>query len=109
MAKNRKEPKIKLKRPDKSGPDPSQQTLFDIAQQRGLLEDEVLIGRVGESILWSMSLTMVHFTFDVLVASQYAVDIEWLTLAKRTLQAFPGMQSLSLVLALSFPGSRSAF
>lgn len=112
MARQRKEkdPKIKLKQPDRSGPDPTHQTLLDIAEQRGLMnipeEDgsrsgldengDPLIGRLGESILWSISLTMLHFTLDVLVANQYAVDIQWPKLITRTLQAFPSTFLLSV-------------
>lgn len=109
MARNRKEKdfKVKLKQPDRSGPDPSQETLLDMAQKRGLLDipqgnvkgqpgsagadEEPLIGRLGESMLWSSSLTMVHFTLDVLVAHQYAIEISWSDIIKRTIiQAFPG-------------------
>lgn len=107
MARQRKEKdvKIKLKHADRSGPDPSRETLLDLAEKRGLLnipdeekEDrtgldengEPLIGRLGESILWSISLTMLHFTLDVLVAHQYAVDIKWSHIITRTAQAFPG-------------------
>ncbi len=87
--------------PNRSGPDPSQETLLDIAEKRGLLKaqqaaqegldenGEPLIGRLGESILWSISLTMLHFTLDVLVAHQYAVDIKWPALIRRGVQAFP--------------------
>ncbi|KAE9373567.1 hypothetical protein N431DRAFT_504206 [Stipitochalara longipes BDJ] len=97
----KKDAKIKLARPDRSGPDPSQETLLDIAEKRGLLKaqqaaeegldesGEPLVGRVGESILWSISLTMLHFTLDVLVANQYAVAIKWPALITRTAQAFP--------------------
>lgn len=107
MARNRKDKggKIPLKQPDRSGPDPSQETLLEMAEQRGLLnipqavgknkaepaaDDEPLIGRLGESMLWTFSLTMLHFSMDVLVARQYAVEIEWDKLFKRSLQAFPG-------------------
>jgi hypothetical protein len=104
-AKERKDAKFKLKQPNRSGPDPSQQTLLDLAEQRGLLktqpgqkaegeeleDDEPLVGRLGESILWSMSLTMLHFTLDVLVSHQYAVEIEWPAIMKKTAQAFPGI------------------
>lgn len=111
MARNRKEksPKIPLSLPDKSGP--SQATLLDIAEQRGLLktydgktdtaqlgsrirpekDEEPLVGRIGESVMWSISLTMLHFTMDVLVSHQYAVEIVWRDLVWRSLQAFPGM------------------
>jgi hypothetical protein len=109
MARNRKDKdaKIPLKKPDRSGPDPSQETLLQMAEQRGLLnipqavgkgknkaepaaDEEPLIGRLGESMLWTFSLTMLHFSMDVLVARQYAVEIEWDKLFKRSLQAFPG-------------------
>lgn len=107
MARQRKEKNtgIRLKHPDRSGPDPSQETLLDIAAKRGLLNipegeeagnpngldenGEPLVGRVGESVLWSISLTMLHFTLDVLVAHQYAVEIRWPDILSRTAQAFP--------------------
>jgi len=98
----KKAEKIKLAHPDRSGPDPSNETLLDLAEKRGLLnipqserEDgldesgEPLVGRLGESVLWGVSLTMLHFTLDVLVANQYAVAIKWPALATRTMQAFP--------------------
>jgi hypothetical protein len=97
----RKDAKIKLAQPNRSGPDPSQETLLEIAEKRGLLKaqqaaeegldesGEPLVGRLGESLLWSISLTMLHFTLDVLVANQYAVAIKWPALVARTAQAFP--------------------
>lgn len=118
MARQRKEKdvKLKLKQPDRSGPDPSRQTLLEIAEQRGLLksqmphnsdafdgeadDEEPLIGRLGESILWSFSLTMLHFTLDVLVSHQYAVDIIWRDIVLRTAQAFPSKQPLRSYSAL---------
>lgn len=102
MARQRKEKevKIKLKQPDRSASDPSRQTLLDLAEQRGLLklqgqdgeseDDEPPVGRLGESILWSLSLTMLHFTLDVLVSNQYAIEIVWRDLVVRAAQAFPG-------------------
>ena len=105
MARNRKEKdiKIKLKQPCRSAPDPSHETLLDLAEKRGLLrtqneprdglgeDGEPLVGRLGESILWSISLTMLHFTLDVLVANQYAVEIKWPAIITRAGTAFPGM------------------
>ncbi|KAK7961097.1 hypothetical protein PG996_011737 [Apiospora saccharicola] len=44
--------------------------------------------RVLEAILWSSSLCTLHFTLDVLVQQQYAVDLEWHTIITRTLRAF---------------------
>jgi hypothetical protein len=100
-------PKIPLKQPDRSRPEISHQTLLDIADQRGLLkerteslnqaEDAIAeedsdppIGRLGEAILWSISLAMLHFTFDVLVQHQYSVDISWRTVLTTSFQAFGG-------------------
>ena len=101
MARNRKEPKIPLKHADRSGPDPSQQTLLDIAEQRGLLKDingkdehdieTASVGRLPEALLWTFSLTTGLFTLDVLVANQYAMEIEWAELLLRTMQAFPSI------------------
>ena len=98
-----KERKIKLKKPDRSGPDPSIETLLDIAEKRNLSEaqrqrqaeldgenEEILIGRLGDSILWTISLTMLHFTLDVLVTHQYAEEIVWKGVVSRTLQSCPG-------------------
>ncbi|PSS12919.1 hypothetical protein M430DRAFT_36138 [Amorphotheca resinae ATCC 22711] len=102
-----KDPKIKLKQPDRSGP--SQETLLDIAEKRGLFkaveekekekhkaeesadqtEDDSVIGRFGEAFLWSLSLTMLHFTLDVLVTHQYAVEVSWPGIISRAVQAFP--------------------
>ncbi|RDW94764.1 hypothetical protein BP5796_00527 [Coleophoma crateriformis] len=101
MARNRKQndpAKIKLVQPDRSGPDPTQETLLDMAQKRGLLDvpdeeeaaaEEPLVGRLGDAMLWSLSLTMLHFTLDVLVQHQYAVEIKWPSMITRAFQAFP--------------------
>jgi len=98
---------IPLQQPARSRPDISQETLFDIAEKRGLLKEKngasILandgfieesndppIGRLGEAFLWSISLTMLHFTFDVLVQHQYAVEISWRKIVRSSLQAFGG-------------------
>jgi len=129
MARHRKQKdgKIKLSHPDRSGPDPTQETLLDMAEKRGLLktaedEQEVegldengepLIGRFGESFLWSVSLTMLHFTLDVLVAHQYAVAIKWPELLNRTAQAFPSSVSTrfskTMANGSSYPSPRLLF
>ncbi|PQE07339.1 deacetylase protein [Rutstroemia sp. NJR-2017a WRK4] len=102
--RKQKETKFKLTQPDRSGPDPSVETLLEIAQKRGLAKaqrdrqaeldaegEEILIGRLGDSILWTISLTMLHLTLDVLVTHQYAVDLVWKDIFWRTAQAFPGL------------------
>ena len=102
---------IKLKQPDRSGPDPTQRTLIDLAEERSLFKQadainrgpiegeeedgEALVGRLGESFLWSFSLAMLHFTLDVLVTHQYAVDISWPSIISRAAQEFPSNSSLS--------------
>ncbi|OBT70812.1 hypothetical protein VF21_10027, partial [Pseudogymnoascus sp. 05NY08] len=97
---------IPLAHPDKSGP--SRQTLLDLAAQRGLLDIETenrkpgklpagsvplrdeqpLIGRFGEAVLWSSSLAMLHFTLDVLTQHQYAEVLSWPRVITQSLQAF---------------------
>ena len=91
---------IKLAHPDRSGP--SEKTLLDFAEKAGILDQaqqkntataevqEPQIGRLGESILWSASLAMLHFTLDVFAMNQYASELEWDRLALRAAQAFPG-------------------
>jgi hypothetical protein len=110
MARRRTEketasPNIRLKQPNRSAPDPNHETLLDIANKRGLLKesDKAVengnnttseednnppIGRLGEAILWSISLAMVHLTFDLLVQHQYAVAISWTDIALHSVQAF---------------------
>lgn len=86
MARQRRQkdvssPDIPLAHPDKSGPNPSRQTLLKLAAERGLLNEtenqkagqlpegtislrdkQPLIGRFGEAVLWSSSLAMLHFS-----------------------------------------------
>lgn len=132
MAKKIKEKKVKdpksipLAQPDRSGP--SEATLLQLAQERGLFqqedearskrgqvpkgavrtdrptdesdgeeddeEDDALLSpfvdRIMDSLLWTVSLAMVHGTFDVLVQNQYAIAIEWPSIITRTVVAFLG-------------------
>lgn len=115
MAKQRSQkktssPSIPLAQPDRSGPDPSRQTLLDLAAERGLLDPKNLklkngktaanavptnsedppVGRLGDAVLWSISLAMLHFTFDVLAQHQYAEEISWPSITTRALQALGG-------------------
>jgi hypothetical protein len=106
---------IKLKQPDRSGP--SEQTLLDLAQERGLFDKAkekqdslrakssagthaveepaeplpLIVERLFETLLWTVSLSTLHFTLDVLVQNQYAVDISWPKITIRAGQAFLGM------------------
>ncbi|KAI1172954.1 hypothetical protein F4777DRAFT_482243 [Nemania sp. FL0916] len=117
MVRTRKERKgtagIRLSQPDRSGP--SEQTLLDIAQERQLFEQVDQLAarrrepkregkagdgdsdggaqlsptadRIADALLWTVSLAMLHFTLDVLVQHQYAVEISWSQIASRALTA----------------------
>ncbi|KAI0156675.1 hypothetical protein GGR52DRAFT_195680 [Hypoxylon sp. FL1284] len=111
MVQTRKERKsakpIKLAQPDRSGA-PSEDTLLKLAQDRNLFEqadqktkpeeededaeeDELIsptAERILDTILWSASLSMLHFTLDVLVQHQYAISIIWPQIIIRSMQAF---------------------
>lgn len=123
MARKRNErdaSKIKLKQPDRSGP--SEETLIQLAEQRGLFaqalkkedankravgkaiapdeggedEDEGVAlsptaERILETLLWTVSLAMLHFTLDVLVQNQFSIDrIQWPKIWTRAGQALLG-------------------
>lgn len=49
-----------------------------------------LAERLLDTMLWCVSLAMLHFTLDVLVQNQYAVEIEWPVIVKRALQSLAG-------------------
>lgn len=118
MVRTRKEKKtaegIKLSHPDRTAA-PSEDTLLKLAQDRNLFEeaerkkrkiakdrgsdddsddgDELLSStadRVLEAVLWSTSLSMLHFTLDVLVQHQYAISIIWPQIIIRSVQASIG-------------------
>ncbi|KAM0276735.1 hypothetical protein ACHAQH_006446 [Verticillium albo-atrum] len=129
MARQRREKaagSIKLTQPDRS--DPTEETLLQMAQERGLFkqadadprnkaaqqatsdsdsEDEDAdedgelsprAERIMDSLLWTVSLAMVHFTLDVVVQHQYGIDIDWHAIIVRALQAFAVMLVLFYVL-----------
>lgn len=106
---------IELKEPDRAGP--SQATLLELAEQRGLFKEAQareerikpqasvpdvsaedaqplppVVERILETLLWTISLSALHFTLDVLVQHQYATEISWPKIVTRTGQAFLGMQ-----------------
>ncbi|EMC98184.1 hypothetical protein BAUCODRAFT_23002 [Baudoinia panamericana UAMH 10762] len=132
-------PKLKLAQPDRSKP--KDKTLldlyeekkslleqgqpFDLKHEDGLIRDEggnILeaglgesepIGPVGDAVFWSVSLSMLHFTLDVLVYNQYRQEIEWTPIFKRTLTILPVLFLLILMLrsetARKFPTVRQTF
>lgn len=46
--------------------------------------------RILETLLYSISLGMLHFTFDVLVQHQYGETINWYNIVERATQALMG-------------------
>lgn len=126
--------KIKLRQPDRSGP--SEKTLLEIAEERGLFaqadqkekenedanrkralpktatrvrvrqeqddEDDNVLSptaeRVLETMLWTVSLAMLHFTLDVLVQHQFSIDqVQWPQVCIRAVQALMGELPLLLL------------
>lgn len=121
MAK-RKEPKkakdIKLKQPDRSAP--TEETLLNLARDRDLFnaadrrtaslngrssgddEDPVLsprAERILEAALWTATMAMLHFTFDVLVQHQYGTEVRWPQVWLRAARAWAGMSHHSHLFA----------
>lgn len=119
MPRKRKEnspSRMKLKQPDRSAP--TEETLLQFAQERGLFEQAKsreqqnksqpyaaaestdndddsgmppAVERIFDTLLWMVSLSMLHFTLDVLVQNQYAVEISWAQVSQRAFEAFVGM------------------
>lgn len=112
---------LKLKQPDRSGPTEKtliqlaqERGLFDEAKKREEIiakksavvtsrqpsDDEEgseeaglppSVERVLETVLWTVSLSMLHFTFDVLVQHQYSIDrVVWSRVLMRFGQALLG-------------------
>ncbi|KAL1302329.1 hypothetical protein AAFC00_002739 [Neodothiora populina] len=109
---------IPMAHPDYSGP--KGKTLYDIAEERMaalaqkgqpfdskykdgqvrdengniLIADDEVIGPVGEAVFLTITLAMVHFTLDVLVFQQYAMEIVWPAIFKRTGTIMPVLFTL---------------
>ena len=83
---------------------PSDETLFKLAEKRGLFreppqprpEDVLSPGeeRLAEAGLWTFVLAMLHFTLDVLAQNQYAMEINFRTVTMRTARAWLGESAL---------------
>lgn len=118
--KEKRAKNIKLKQPDRSGPTDKtlfdiadERNLFKQAaakerknkrqKEGGLAEDEdddedeeeeglpPGAERILETLLYSVSLAMLHLTLDVLVQQQYALEVEWFKILQRALQGLMGM------------------
>jgi hypothetical protein len=121
-----------LAHPDRSGP--KGKTLLQLAEERqaelnkgkatkrtvgdNTPEGEVPfdddpIGPFGNAILYSISLSMLHFTLDVIVYSQYREEIVWSEILKRTGTALPIFLFIVYMLhtktATRFPVLRNIF
>lgn len=105
-------PHYKLVLPDKSGP--TEKTLLDLAKERDLFaqadkrqaklargaddsddddDDDELpnsVDRFMEALLWSISLTMLHFSLDILVHRQYALEFSWPDIIMRSVKVVFG-------------------
>ncbi|KAH9430145.1 hypothetical protein MCOR02_009866 [Pyricularia oryzae] len=109
--------KIELKQPDRSGPSDktlldiaSERNLFRQADEKQRENDLKKHGwsavaaadtteegeaeslspqaeRILDTLLWGVSLAMLHFTFDVLVQNQFAMEITWPKVFTRAFQA----------------------
>ncbi|KID78349.1 uncharacterized protein G6M90_00g041610 [Metarhizium brunneum] len=107
---------VKLRQPDRSGP--TEKTLLDFAHEQNLFqqvqqrEKEMAKERRKQSIadgddddgevptlspgaeraleaaLWTATIAMLHFTFDVLVQHQYGQEISWAHVCTRTGRAW---------------------
>jgi hypothetical protein len=60
-------------------------------------EDEP-IGPLGEALVWGVSLSMLHFTLDVLVFHQYRQEVAWKEIWTRTFTMLPGLLVVIYVL-----------
>lgn len=51
-------------------------------------------GPLGEAVIYALTLTMLHFTLDVLVHQQYSQSIQWDSIVRRTAVALPILAGL---------------
>lgn len=72
-------------------------------------EDEELLGRFGHAVVLTFTLALLHFTLDVLVYHQYAQDIEWNAIFKRTFSTLPVLFLLTYILSSPSSTSPSTF
>lgn len=81
-------------------------------EQGNILDDEPL-GPFGEAAFLTITLSMVHFTLDVLVYQQYRQEIEWKPIFKRTGTIIPVLLTLIYIMhtktAMKFDIPRQLF
>ena len=72
-------------------------TLSNVSpQEESELADDP-IGPLGHALFYALTLTMLHFTLDVLVHHQYRQEIGWTLIVQRTLITFPILLGLLYV------------
>ena len=60
-----------------------------VAQLKDGLSDDELLGPFGQALFNAITLTMLHFTLEVLVHHQYRTEVSWDQIFWKTLMAFP--------------------
>ena len=81
---------------------PKAKTLFEIAEEkRAQLEKEYpdkfksdedeSLGPLGESIVYSVALSIIHFMLDILVFYQYRREVEWKEILFRAARVLPAL------------------
>jgi hypothetical protein len=109
-----------LQHPDRSGP--KGKSLFDLAEERQRELDKIngrtrvpiptseeeeasaedSVGAFGDAILYAISMGALHFTFDVIVYSQYREEVIWPEIFKRAASALPIFFLLVYLLHVDF-------
>ncbi|KAF1921468.1 hypothetical protein BDU57DRAFT_535124 [Ampelomyces quisqualis] len=111
-----------LEHPDRSGP--KGKTLFELAEERqkeldkskpvgwnakagnttssAPAAEEDAIGPVGDAVLYSTSMAVLHLTLDVIVYSQYREDILWGDIFKRAATSLPVFMMLVYLTHVNF-------
>ena len=82
-------------------------TLSDTSPKNHHQVNDDPIGPFGQAIFFGLTLTMLHFTLDVLVHNQYRQEIGWDLILQRTLTAFPILVLLVYLLHRLNPESTS--
>ncbi|KAK2046302.1 hypothetical protein LZ31DRAFT_593308 [Colletotrichum somersetense] len=92
--RNKKVPKgaVRIDKPGKKDSSDNEDDDDDDDDDGGDDDDEAKLSpameRIMDTLLWTVSLAMVHGTLDVLVQNQYAKEIEYPAVIGRTLAAF---------------------
>lgn len=72
-------------------------TLSDVPDDALEAADEP-IGQLGQALFYALTMTMLHFTLDVLVHHQYRETISWDVIVRRTAITFPLLLAIVYIL-----------